>query len=236
MISRIFIKIKKIRMANKIPTIESIVNGTIDGDDFQKAMRQQPPKEWVEVHPEDRYEYLPIGKVDRLLEGFFEEHTEEVVSLTPGQNSVHIVFRLGVKHPMTDKWIYRDGVGAADTRREGFERAAALAKANAKKNAAKELGEVFGRSLSRETEKKERSETKPSEELKKEETGINPVATRIVKQMYACRSETGFKNTVAAFYERAKAGEVDADDPKIMEAMNNKAEKLGITLNNDNDE
>lgn len=217
-------------MAKKIPRIEDLISGTINQDDLTALLETQPPIEWLKVHPEHGNQYLPIERVDYLLRSIFDGHRTEVLSSPIYQNSCQVSVRLHTKHPMTGEWTFEDGVGGCESR-QGIEKATAIAKANARKNAAKEYGAIFGRDLSRDYGEKVRpaAEGPVVEEAGKPEV-VNPVATRIIKQMYACRSGETFMNCVRAFYRRAAEGEVDAEDEKILEAMYNKADKLQVNL------
>lgn len=94
----------------------------IEENDLQKLQKtakvneflnKHPRKEWIREHPFVKgVEYLPVGKVEMLLDIIFGEWDYEIIDSKILANSVVCHIRLTVKNPVTGSKIIRDGIGA----------------------------------------------------------------------------------------------------------------------------
>ena len=108
-------------------------------------------------------EYLPIDKVEVLLDYIFQEWKIEVLSTQALFNSICVTVRLHYVNPTNGQWYFHDGVGAAAVqvdkgamagdlsaiKSSAVQMAAPAAKSYAMKDAAQHLGKLFGRDLNR---------------------------------------------------------------------------------------
>lgn len=78
-----------------------------------KFLNKHPRKEWIKQHPfAKNVDYLPVGKVEMLLDIVFGHWNYEVVDYKLVANSLCVHIRLTVVNPMTNITIIRDGLGA----------------------------------------------------------------------------------------------------------------------------
>lgn len=108
-------------------------------------------------------EYMPIDKVEFLLDYIFQQWKVEVLSVQALFNSITVTVRLHFLNPVTGEWAYHDGIGAAAVqvdkgmqagdlsaiKSSAVQMAAPSAKSYAIKDAAEHLGKLFGRDLNR---------------------------------------------------------------------------------------
>jgi len=154
---------------NSLPTIQELYKNTelaINQEAFNHYLNQQPPSAWVKVHPFiSGYRYLPIDKVEFLLRKFFKSYKIEVVKTGMLLNSVEVTVRVHYLDPITEQWMYHDGVGAEElqTKKDSgnlqidmsninkgaVKMALPIAKTIAIKDACDHFGEIFGSSLNR---------------------------------------------------------------------------------------
>lgn len=128
------------------------------------VLRKDPPTEWIKKHPfANGVNYLPIGKVEHLLDVLFLEWRIEVLSISQLAQSIVCVARVHYRNPISGDWSFHDGVGAVPLKTDkGFSAAdlshiksdavmtgAPAAKSFAIKDAAEHLGDLFGRNLNR---------------------------------------------------------------------------------------
>lgn len=135
-----------------------------DQGELREVLNNNPPSNWVEKHPfASGVVYLPIGKVEHLLDVLFLEWRVEVLSIAQLAQSILCTVRVHYKNPISGEWSFHDGVGAVPLKTDkGFSAAdlahiksdavmtgAPAAKSFAVKDAAEHLGDLFGRSLNR---------------------------------------------------------------------------------------
>lgn len=136
-------------------------------EELTVALNQEPPKEWVKDHPYIKgYKYLPIERVEYLLDSLFKGYYRiEVMKTGMLLNAVEVTVRVHYKHPVTGEWMFHDGVGCSEVQTEknsgglkmdmsNINRGAVVmalpnAKSVAIKDAADHLGKLFGRNLNR---------------------------------------------------------------------------------------
>lgn len=141
--------------------------------EFLTLVNQPPHLEWLKNHPtaktkNDKNEnvpakYMPIDKIEFLLDFIFQEWKIEVLNVSIILNSVCVTIRLHYKRPDTGEWFFHDGVGAKSVqldsgvaasdlskiKPEGVMMALPSAKSYAIKDAAEHVGTLFGRNLNR---------------------------------------------------------------------------------------
>lgn len=136
-------------------------------EELTVALNQEPPKEWVKEHPYIKgYKYLPIERVEYLLDSLFKGYYKiEVLKTGMLLNAVEVTVRVHYKHPITGEWMFHDGLGCAEVQTEknsgslkldmsNINRGALVmavpnAKSVAVKDACDHLGKLFGRNLNR---------------------------------------------------------------------------------------
>ena len=133
-------------------------------DDFQKVANSEPPRAFVKDHPiASGVKYIPIDKVELMLDKIFQQWYVEVLREGQLLNSLYVTVRLHYKHPVSQEWQHQDGVGAATIQVDKGKNASELqwiksdaimkglpaAKSYAIKDAAEHIGKLFGRDLNR---------------------------------------------------------------------------------------
>lgn len=133
-------------------------------DDFKKALNVNPPKSWVKTNPyANNSEYIPIDKVEALLDCIFQEWQVEIKEVKQLAQSIIAIVRLHYKDPINNEWRYHDGVGATPIKTEKGADASDMSKivssaiatgapsavSYAIKDAADHLGNLFGKNLNR---------------------------------------------------------------------------------------
>lgn len=189
-------------MATSKDLIKLVENGGNSPVAFEKmgelksVLNQTPNKAWIKNHPYAKnVVYLPIDKVETMLDMIFQQWKVEVLSISQLAQSICCTVRLHYLNPVTKEWSFHDGVGAVPLKTDaGYDAAdlahiksdavatgAPAAKSFAIKDAAEHLGKLFGRDLNRkdavaytnlyaseETDwKKELGEAKSLDELRK---------------------------------------------------------------------
>lgn len=119
---------------------------------------------WLKNHPTAKnVKYLPIDKIEILLDMIFQEWRIELLSISQLAQSVCATVRLHYKNPITGEWSFHDGVGAsplqtnagksaadlANIKNNAVQLAAPAAKSYAIKDAVEHLGKMFGRDINR---------------------------------------------------------------------------------------
>lgn len=157
-------------MANSKDLVKIINDGSNNSLVFEKVgelkdiLNQSPNKGWIKDHPfANGVKYLPIDKVETMLDMIFQQWRVEVLSISQLAQSICCTIRLHYLNPVTKEWSYHDGVGAVPLKTDkGFSAAdlahiksdavatgAPSAKSFAIKDAAEHLGKLFGRDLNR---------------------------------------------------------------------------------------
>lgn len=81
--------------------------------EVNKFLNKHPKAEWIKKHPYAKdVDYLPVGKVEMLLDIIFGHWNFEVIDYKILANSVSVHIRLTVINPLTKITIVRDGLGA----------------------------------------------------------------------------------------------------------------------------
>ena len=109
--------------------------------------------------------YLPIDKVEYLLDKIIQEWKIEILECKQLFNSVMTTVRVHYKNPVTNQWFFHDGVGCselqtkagtgnltpdfANINKGAVEMAAPISKTMAIKDACDHIGRIFGRDLNR---------------------------------------------------------------------------------------
>lgn len=119
---------------------------------------------WLKTHPTAKnVKYLPIDKIEILLDMIFQEWRIEILSISQLAQSVCVTVRVHYKNPITGEWSFHDGVGAsplqtnagksaadlANIKNNAVQLAAPAAKSYAIKDAVEHLGKMFGRDINR---------------------------------------------------------------------------------------
>ena len=119
---------------------------------------------WLKNHPTAKnVKYLPIDKIEMLLDMIFQEWRIEILSISQLAQSVCATVRVHYKNPITGEWSFHDGVGAsplqtnagksaadlANIKNNAVQLAAPAAKSYAIKDAVEHLGKMFGRDINR---------------------------------------------------------------------------------------
>lgn len=153
---------------NNLPTIQDIRNTdlktTQETDIFNALMAEEPPKDWIKIHPYIRdHKYLPIEKVEYLLKKIFKNYRIEITGQGIAFNGVYVTIRIHYLHPVLNEWSYHDGIGACQLQTAkgtspadlvninngAISMAFPIAESFAIKDAADKFGTLFGANLNR---------------------------------------------------------------------------------------
>lgn len=153
---------------NQLPTIASLYEKdslpVLQRDAvLQVLVNQEPKKEWVQVHPVTKDEYIPIERIEWLLTNIFIKWRVEIKSTQLIGNSVVVSVRLHYFNYIENEWSWQDGVGASplqtdkgagaiefDKLKSGaVQMAVPAAESYAVKDAAEKIGKLFGKDLNR---------------------------------------------------------------------------------------
>lgn len=133
-------------------------------DILREVLEQPPAERWVKEHPYAKgVKYLPIDKVESILDAIFQDWRVEIKQVFQLAQSICAIVRLHYKNPVDGEWTYHDGTGATPLKTEKGASAADLSKIKndavatgapaavsfALKDAADHLGNIFGRNLNR---------------------------------------------------------------------------------------
>jgi hypothetical protein len=151
-----------------IPTIQDLADPEKlhKNDQLKTLLNQPPPKAWVQRNKyANNSEYLPIGKVEYLLDKIFQNWKIEIIDYKPLFNTVSVSIRLHYVDPITGEWMFHDGGAAKELQTQAgtgplkqdfsninsgaVEKALPIAISMAIKDAADHLGDLFGRNLNR---------------------------------------------------------------------------------------
>jgi hypothetical protein len=130
---------------------------------FKELLNQDPPKKWLDKHPVHGGNYLPIDKVELLLDTLFKQWELRVVNYQILINSITVQVELKVVDYEGNERVVH-GVGAAPIqvdkgaspidhtkiKSDSVMKALPSAMSYALKYAAKRLGKIFGRDVERE--------------------------------------------------------------------------------------
>ena len=155
---------------SKLPKIQDLVSDigeAFKNDQFKLLVNQEPPQNWLKVNKyANNSVYVPIDKVEYLLDKIIQHWKVEILETKPLFNSVMVTIRLHYKHPIDGNWYFHDGVACKElqTKKDSgvlkpdfsninsgaTEIAAPIAKTMAIKDACDHLGDIFGANLNRE--------------------------------------------------------------------------------------
>lgn len=160
----------------KLPSLAELhqdVQAAFKNDQFKLLLNQPPHNSWLKSHPIAKTkdsagnsvpsQYIPIDKIEFMLDRIFQEWKIEVLQAVVMFQSIAVTIRLHYKNPVTGQWQFHDGVGAKSVQVNQGSSAADLsaikdaavqmalpsAKSYAIKDAAEHLGGLFGRDLNR---------------------------------------------------------------------------------------
>ena len=154
----------------KMNSLVKYVNNEVRIEEIQdsarlKSILNSPVNtKWLKNHPTAKnVKYLPIDKIEILLDMIFQEWRIELLSISQLAQSVCVTVRVHYKNPITGEWSFHDGVGAsplqtnagksaadlANIKNNAVQLAAPAAKSYAIKDAVEHLGKAFGRDINR---------------------------------------------------------------------------------------
>lgn len=150
----------------KIQDLVKDVDEAFKNDQFKLLVNQQPPEKWLRVNKyANNSIYLPIDKVEYLLDKIIQHWKVEILECKQIFNAVMTIVRVHYRHPVDGVWYFHDGVGCkelqtkADTgnltpdfaniNKGAVEMAAPISKTMAIKDACDHIGRIFGRDLNR---------------------------------------------------------------------------------------
>lgn len=130
---------------------------------LKQLLNTEPPEAWLKRNDYTKTTYLPIDKVENLLDTIFQEWRVEIKSISQLAQSICAVVRVHYKDPINGEWSYHDGVGAdplqtdkgytaadlAHIKSDAVQKAGPAAVSYAIKDATEHLGKIFGRDLNR---------------------------------------------------------------------------------------
>lgn len=149
-----------------LPTLKQLTEDnelTYRENALMVLLNQNPPKEWIKIHPMTKGDYLPIERVEYLLSRIFTKWWVEIKNVQCIANSVVVTVRLFVIDPITGSELWQDGVGASPiqtdkdkgamdwnyAKSDGVLKSAPSAESYAIKDAAEKFGKLFGKDLNR---------------------------------------------------------------------------------------
>ena len=133
-------------------------------DALQTLLNSQPKEEWVKLHPYIKgYRYLPIDKIEFLLQKIFKKYRIEILREGVSFNGVYVVVRVHYLNPVTNEMEFHDGIGASQLQTSrgttpaqleninngALSMAYPMAKTIAIKDACDHFGNLFGANLNR---------------------------------------------------------------------------------------
>ena len=159
-----------------LPSLQDLYTGDLvelkNQNDLNILLNHEPPKKWLKPHPTAKkkvdgkavpIDYLPIERVEYLLTSIFIRWSVEIRETQMIANSIVMTVRVHYLNPVSGKFEFQDGVGAAPIQtksgaaatdfsqvlNDGVMKAAPAAKSYAIKDAAEQLGKMFGKDLNR---------------------------------------------------------------------------------------
>lgn len=151
----------------KLPTLQQLnlsPEKAFKNDQFKLLLNKPPKDAWLKINKfASNSKYLPIDKVEYLLDLIFQEWRVEVLNVQSIFNSVAVTIRLHYLNPTNGEWSYHDGCGAKDMQVDSGSAASnmsaikgnavmlglPIAKSYAIKDAAHHIGKLFGRDVNR---------------------------------------------------------------------------------------
>jgi hypothetical protein len=133
-------------------------------ENLKLILNTNPSDKWVKKHPfAKNVNYIPIERIEWLLDTLFIQWRVEVINYSQLFNSVSCHVRLHYLNPISGSWEFHDGLGAVGIQTDKGASAADLgaikqdsvmkalpaAKSYAIKDATEHLGKIFGRDINR---------------------------------------------------------------------------------------
>lgn len=152
---------------SKLPKIQDLYldkEEAYKNDALQALLNSQPKQEWIKVHPFIKgYRYLPIDKIEFLLQKIFKKYRIEILREGVSFNGVYVVVRVHYLNPVTNEMEFHDGIGASQLQTAkgttpaqleninngALSMAYPMAKTIAIKDACDHFGNLFGANLNR---------------------------------------------------------------------------------------
>ena len=102
----------------KLPKIQDLVsdaNEAFKNDQFKLLVNQQPPASWIKVNKfANNSQYVPIDKIEYLLDKIIQHWKIEILETKQMFNSVMVTVRVHYKHPIDGNWYFHDGVACKE--------------------------------------------------------------------------------------------------------------------------
>lgn len=193
------------KVTPKLPTVSELYTEDIEvvfkNEQLNLLLNQPPNEKWIKEHPFIAgYKYLPIDKIEFLLRKIFKEFKIEVLKTGMILNAVEVTVRVWYKHPITNEWMFHDGVGAQELQTQkgtghlkldmsninkgAIMMALPIAKSVAIKDACDMFGRLFGSDLNR-------KDVLPfNSDAKLEEKATDHATKRIKMLLDGCKTES----------------------------------------------
>jgi hypothetical protein len=152
----------------QLPTLAELYSDNLEQaaklEQFTLLLNQPPKADWIKKHPFIKdYCYLPADKIEYLLKALFKEYKIEITGQGTAFNGVWVTVRINYRHPITQEWMFHDGIGAAQLQTAkgtspadlaninngALSMAFPIAKTVAIKDAADHFGTLFGANVNR---------------------------------------------------------------------------------------
>lgn len=153
----------------KLPALKTLVSDiekAVKSDQLKQILNVEPPQQWIKTNPyANNTKYLPIDKVEMLMDSIFQDWKVEVLKTAQLFNAIEVTVRVHYVNPLNGNWYFHDGVGAKELQtkkdsghlkvdfsninKSAVEMALPIAKSTAIKDACDHLGKIFGRDLGR---------------------------------------------------------------------------------------
>jgi hypothetical protein len=216
-------EIEKTKPKRKLKTFQELhydVEKAFENDEYKLLVNQNPTESWLKKQFQGNGKYLPIDKVEFLLDAIFQEWKVEVLSVNQIFNSIAVTIRLHYLSPLTGEWLFHDGVGAKgcqvnakcapsdmnEIKAEAVQMALPSAKSFAIKDAADHIGKIFGRDVNRKDAIDYQSAYKPENEKPDDKS-----SERILLLINSAKTKLSLESLLK-----------DCDTPEAMEAYDNK--------------
>jgi len=172
-------------------------------ENLDEILNSEPKKEWLKEHPQVKgFMYLPIERVEFLLNRLFDNIKIEIRSVISAENRAVVTVRVNYGNGM-----FHDGVGAAQiSKTQPAEMAFPLAKSLAVKDGIEFAGKIFGKDLNRAevsivTKKAEFTE---EQYFELEKVKLAAMKVTLVENLDSAFNELAIRND-CSIYKAAKA-------------------------------
>jgi len=148
----------------KLKDLTTDIETAYKSDELNLLLNQEPPNSWVKKHPYVKnHLYIPIDKVEHMLKKIFKQYRIEITGQGTSFNGVWVTVRVHFLHPVSNEWLFHDGIGAIQLQTKKGSTPADLANINngalsmayphaktlAIKDACDHFGKLFGSDLNR---------------------------------------------------------------------------------------